>query len=92
MTYNEEIYYQGWRFFLFDTTAPEMLYTNSCSLRTLQRQRAGGERGAVKLALLRPRSGGERAPVKLGALCPHSGRGARDDFGSAYPYELELRR
>jgi hypothetical protein len=67
----------GLRFFLFDTTALEMLYTSICSQCILQRQR---------------RRRGERAPVKLGALCPHSGRGARDDFGSAHPYELELCR
>jgi hypothetical protein len=67
----------GLHFFLFDTTAPQVLYTRLCRLCIPQRQR---------------RSRGERAPVNLGALCSRSGRGARHDFGSAYPHELELGR
>ena len=34
----------GLRRFLFDTTAPQMLYTNLCSLCRLQRQRREPER------------------------------------------------
>jgi hypothetical protein len=38
----------GLRFFLFDTTAPQMVYTNLCSLYILQRQRREPERKGAR--------------------------------------------
>jgi hypothetical protein len=58
----------GLHFFLFHTTAPQMLYTNLCSLGILQRQRREPERKRGMILELHIHTGWHSADSNLSPI------------------------